>query len=63
MGYVNIGVDDRWGISVNFAREMFIFLVMTAVLPSATLGTWYYLDKRHKQQEEERAQKKKVSSA
>jgi hypothetical protein len=50
--YINVQRDeDGGGISITFAREMLIFLVLTVALLLVTVGGWLLWERRHRQAE------------
>ena len=45
MGYIELG-DTHNRVSLHFAKEMWVFGIMTLLLLMATLGSWLWLEMR-----------------
>jgi hypothetical protein len=46
--YINIHENDGGKISVTFAREMWIFAILTVILLVVTAGTWRLWERRNR---------------
>jgi hypothetical protein len=47
--YINIRDNDGGNISITFAREMWIFAILTVILLVVTAGTWRLWERRNLQ--------------